>query len=91
MAAISAALHFNEGASGKYCVMDKAEIPPNSLTNEASNRRDSLRLNKAQKRATEKYKRARRATSRVKVRVEEEKIGAEGKTYEAGGFEQYAF
>ena len=86
MAAISAILQFSSGATAKHRVMELADIPAASQTSQASSRRDNLRVRKAQKRVSDQYKKYRRATKRVTVRVEKARIRKEGTTYESGAF-----
>ena len=47
---------------------------------------DNLRVEKAQKRVSEKYKKYRQPTKCVTIRVEEARIQKESTTYEAGAF-----
>ena len=47
---------------------------------------DNLRVEKAQKRVSEKYKKYRQPTKSVTIRVEEARIQKESTTYEAGAF-----
>lgn len=49
-------------------------------------RRDSMRVKKANKRASDKHKKERRAKRRNAIGVEERKSQAEVTTFEAGGF-----
>ena len=86
MAAISAILQFSSGATAKHRIMELSDIPAGTQTSHASLRRDNLRVKKAQKRASDKFKKYRRATRRVAVRVEESRIQKEGTSYEAGAF-----
>lgn len=52
----------------------------------ASQKRDIQRVKKAEKKLSELFKRKRRATKRVAVRIEEARIQGEGTTYEASAF-----
>jgi len=86
MATISAVLQFSSGATAKHRIMELADIPAGSQTATASIRRDNQRVKKAEKRVSDQYKKYRRATKRVSVRVEESRLEKEGTTYEAGAF-----
>ena len=86
MAAISATLHFRSGAKAKHRVMELSGIKAGVQTVYASQKRDIQRVKKAEKRSSEQFKRKRRATKRVAVRIEEARIQGEGTTYEAGAF-----
>lgn len=52
----------------------------------ARQKRDIQRVKKAEKRPSELFKRKKRATKRVAVRIEEARVQGEGTTYEAGAF-----
>ena len=85
MAAISAALHFSSGAKKtKHSVMNLSGISAGVQTVHESQKRGTHRVRKAQKRSTEPFKKYRRTSKRVTVRIEEACIQQEGTTYEAG-------
>ena len=66
--------------------MELSGIKAGVQTMYASQKRDIQRIKKAEKRSSELFKRKRRATKRVAVRIEEARIQGEGTTYEAGAF-----
>ena len=75
MAAISALLCFYSGAKAKYRVM-KLQVE-SKLCLPVRKELDIQRVNKTEKRPSELYKRGRRATKKVVVRIEEANIQIE--------------
>ena len=81
------AKHFCSGAKAKYRVMELSGIKAGVQSYVyQSQKPDIQRVKKAEKRPSELFKRKRRATERVAVRIEEARFQGEGTTYEAGAF-----
>ena len=88
MAASAAALHFSCGATAKYSIMEKAGLSVTRATRREGRRRDSKRVEQAEKRVQQQHKRYRLARRQARSRDEEQRIMQEGVSYEAGGFNE---
>ena len=86
MAAIGAILQFNEGASGKHVVMEKAGIAWGDHSESGSARKDKNRISKAKKKASQQQKRVRKKMRAAKLKAEKERKAMEGASYGAGKF-----
>ena len=87
MSAMSAVLQFNDGASAKHDVMMEAQIPSGKLAEEASLKKDAVRIEKSKRKVKELEKNRRRKIRQAKLqeRLLEEK---DGPSYAAGRFNE---
>ena len=86
MAAIGAIVQFNEGASGKHLVMEKAGISCGKHSERGSAQKDTKRIYNAKQKSSQKQRKARKKIRVAKLRAEEEKKSVEGTSYGAGKF-----
>lgn len=86
MAAMGAVLQFNEGASSKHLVMEKADIPYGDYSISGSAQKDKKRVHFSKWKASKKQKLVRKKLREGKHKAEEEKRMREGTTYSAGKF-----
>ena len=86
MAAMGAVLQFNEGASGKHLVMEKAGIVHGELSLSGSAQKDQQRVKHSKMKASEKQRKARRKIRQGKKKAQEDLKSLEGTTYSSGRF-----
>ena len=86
MAAIGAVIQFNEGASGKQLVMEKAGIKWGKHAESGSAQKNKKRIDSAKWKSSQQHKNARKKIRLAKLRAEEEKKSIEKATYGAGKF-----
>ena len=86
MAAMGAVLQFNEGASGKHLVMEKAGIVHGELSLSGSAQKDQQRVKHSKLKASEKQRKARRKIRQGKKKAQEDLKSLEGTTYSSGRF-----
>ena len=86
MAAMGAVLQFNEGASGKHLVMEKAGISYGELSVIGSAKKDQQRVQHSKLKASAKKKKARRKIRQAKKKAEEESKSLDGPSYSSGRF-----
>ena len=88
IAAGSASLHFNVGASGRHAVMDEMKIPAGSKMVLQSTKKDKKRINQSLIRATDKAKKDRQAVRQAKQRERLQQAQSEAPSYISGGFNE---
>ena len=86
MAAMGAVIQFNEGASGKHLVMEKAGIAHGELSVIGSSQKDKKRVKHSKLKASKKQKKARKKIIQAKKKAEEEWKSQEGTTYSSEQF-----
>ena len=86
MAAMGAVLQFNEGASSKHLVMEKAGISHGEHSVSASAHKDKTRVHFSRWKASKNQKLVRRKLREGKHKAEEERRKREGTSYCAGKF-----
>lgn len=86
MAAIGAIVQFNEGASGKHLVMEKAGISWGKHSERGSAQKDTKRIYSAKRKSSQKQRKAGKKIRVAKLRAEEERKSVEGTSYGAGKF-----
>lgn len=88
VAAGSAALRFNIGASGRHGVMDEMQIPPGDNMKKGSAKKDKDRIRQSLQRATKTAQKYRQIRRNAMQREEERRKAAEGVTYASGAFNE---
>ena len=86
IAVTSAEVHYNNGATGKYALMNKMHIHSGSHSVTHSAKKDRKRLSNSQKDASVEAKRNRQSKRNTKKKAAEKNISSEGTTYAAGEF-----
>ena len=87
IAACSACLQFNVGATGRHEVMEKLNVPPGRLTLQGSAQKDR-RVKQSLKRATKIAQHARQVKRNAQQKEEERRKRTEDVTYASGGFNE---
>ena len=91
MAAIGAIIQFNEGASGKHLVMEKAGISFGKHSERGSAQKDTKRIYNAKQKSSQKQRKATKKIRVAKLRAEEERKSVEGTSYGAVSFYEGRF
>lgn len=87
MAAMSAIMHFNSGASSRHDVMRAANIPPGEFTGEGSAKKDKSRITRSIRKESVKQKERRRKIREAKLAAQQQNEEGEP-SYSSGKYNE---